>query len=318
MKIIYLDQNHWIELARAAYGRSSRPDTSSIVESLCQARRSGHACFPLSYGHYIEMRKVRNADRRTRLAAWMLELSDGRTVAPSSVMIRHEIEMALERCFPDRVVPEPFEFLGHGLAHAAANKNFDVQMGWPPGAEAMPAPLRAAFEECLRVAAGRTLLSGIHLRGVDGGPLTDLTVERHFKVSLNQWRGAASKYTRDELEREICDSNFDDIADLVREGLARYGISLDEFERRSQLCGRAFLDDMPSQRADMHLKRQWAKNADLQPLDSDLVDWAFLGVAVSYCDIVVTEKQKADLFSRGLDAHATVIAQLSQLPELLA
>lgn len=47
------------------------------------------------------------------------------------------------------------------------------------------------------------------------------------------------------------------------------------------------------------LKMQWAKNASLQPRDSDLVDWSLLGVAVSYCDIVVTENQMADLFSRG-------------------
>jgi hypothetical protein len=68
----------------------------------------------------------------------------------------------------------------------------------------------------------------------------------------------------------------------------------------------------------MHLTRQWAKNANLRPRDSDLIDWAFLGVAVSYCDIVVTENQMADLFSRGFDTHATVIAQLGRLSELMA
>jgi hypothetical protein len=154
--------------------------------------------------------------------------------------------------------------------------------------------------------------------GAELGPLTDLTVERHFKGSLEQWRGAASKYTRVELEREICDSNFSDIDKLVREALTRYGISLDEFERRGEFRRRALLDDMPSQRADMHLKMQWAKNANLEPRDSDLVDWSFLGVAVSYCDIVVTENQMADLFSRALDKHATVIAQIGRLPDFLA
>ena len=68
-----------------------------------------------------------------------------------------------------------------------------------------------------------------------------------------------------------------------------------------------------------HLRRGWAKNASLKPNDSgsDLNDWAYLGVAVSYCDIVVTEKQMADLFSRGFDTRATVVPQLGQLPELL-
>jgi hypothetical protein len=77
---------------------------------------------------------------------------------------------------------------------------------------------------------------------------------------------------------------------------------------------------MPWQRADMHLKRQWAKNANLRPNDrsSHLSDWAFLSVAVSYCDIVVTEKLMADLYSRGFDTRAKVITQLSQLPALVA
>jgi hypothetical protein len=70
----------------------------------------------------------------------------------------------------------------------------------------------------------------------------------------------------------------------------------------------------------MHLKRQWAKNAALKPNDrnSTLSDWTFLSVAVSYCDIVVTEKLMANLYSRGFSTRAIVITQLSQLPELVA
>jgi hypothetical protein len=319
MKIIYLDQNHWICLSGATNGRSSGSVSSSFVESLHQARRTGRACFPLSYAHYIETRKVRKPDRRSRLATCMSELSDGRTVAPSAAVIRHEIEMALCRCFSNRVVPEPFEFLGHGLAHAAANRNLDLAPPpWPPGANPVPALLRAAIEGFYRADLERRLLSGVRLTGTELGPLTDLSVERNFKESLEQWRGAASKYPRGELEREICDGNFSDIDDLLREALARYAISLDEFSRRGELPGQAFLDYMPSQRADMHLKMQWAKNANLKPRDSDLVDWSFLGVAISYCDIVVTDNQMADLFSRGFETRATVIAKLDQLPELLA
>jgi hypothetical protein len=72
--------------------------------------------------------------------------------------------------------------------------------------------------------------------------------------------------------------------------------------------------------AEMHLKRQWAKDRNLQAKDSDLIDWRVLSLAVCYCDIVVTEKQKASLFSRahGFNTRATVITQLSQLPELVA
>jgi len=36
-KVTYLDQNHWIELSRAAYGRASRTETPVVLEALRQA-----------------------------------------------------------------------------------------------------------------------------------------------------------------------------------------------------------------------------------------------------------------------------------------
>jgi hypothetical protein len=143
----------------------------------------------------------------------MLELSDGITLAPPPVVVCHEIEMALGRCFPGRVVPEPLEFLGVGLAHAAADRNLEVPMEWPPGADAMPASLRAAIEGRLRAEAELSLLSGVCRVGepLEVGPVTDLTVEQHFKASLKQWRGAMSQYPPDELEREIYDTHFSEI-----------------------------------------------------------------------------------------------------------
>ena len=75
---------------------------------------------------------------------------------------------------------------------------------------------------------------------------------------------------------------------------------------------------MPSRRADMHLRREWAKNAQLTPKDSDLNDWVYLEVAVMQCDVVVTEKQTADLFGRGLSMRSAVVASLADVPRLLA
>jgi hypothetical protein len=143
MKVTYLDQNHWIQLSQAAYGLGGRPETATVLEALLQARASGRACFPLSWAHYVETLKRRAPDRRLRLATIMLELSGGITIAPPPVVWRHEIDVALGRYFPDRIVPEPFQLLAIGAAHTAGDKSSDIPMKWPPGADAMPAPLRA-------------------------------------------------------------------------------------------------------------------------------------------------------------------------------
>jgi hypothetical protein len=220
--------------------------------------------------------------------------------------------MALAQCFPGRVVPEPLVLLGFGLAHARADRTFE----WTPSTDAWAALRGGVFDDYYRGVVELSYLSD----PLERGPVTNLTVERRFKTSLEEWQGAASDYPPPELERVIYDTHLNEIGSLVLEALASHDISTEEFARLGERRWRAFLDDMPWQRADMHLIRQWAKNADLKPQDSDLNDWTFLAVAVSYCDIVVTENQMASLFSRsrGFDTRAKVISKLRELPELMA
>ncbi|MFC2099266.1 hypothetical protein ACFLSF_00320 [Candidatus Bipolaricaulota bacterium] len=318
MKIVYLDQNHWIELSRAAHGRVSRTETPRLLDVLREAHTSERASFPLSLAHYMETLKHQNPDGRSRLATFMLELSGGRTVASSEVVARHEVEMALEHCFPGRVVPAPFSFLGRGLSHAAG-RDLGFHVEWPSGTDEVPAPQQAQFGRLVLDMADHILLSGVLPTGdsIEPGPTRNLTQDLQFTKSLDEWRGVASRYSPDELERRIYATTLKDILDVLQTALTQHEIHMDEFALLGEPRWRAFLDDMPSRRADMHLRRQWAKNANPAPKDSDLNDWSYLGTAVSYCDIVVTEKQMADLLSRGFDTRATIVPQLRQLPELL-
>ena len=241
------------------------------------------------------------------------------SVAPPHVVVRHEIEVALERCFPGLLVPGPFQFLGSGFAHAADHKGFAFRLEWPPETKDIPAPQRKAIEGLSLAMAEYSLLSGVLPTG-DTLPLgpPNLTPDRRFKAGLDEWRGVASRYPAAELERRIYAITLNDISNMLCEVLAQHKIPVQGFALLGEPRWCEFLDDMPSRRADMHLRRQWARNAGLTPKDSDLNDWAYLGVEVSYCDIVVTDKQVADLFSRGLGTSATVVAQLGELLEMVA
>jgi hypothetical protein len=104
------------------------------------------------------------------------------------------------------------------------------------------------------------------------GPARDLTPDRRFKAALEDWRGVASRYSPDELERRIYAITLNDISNVLWEALARHKISIEEFALLGEPRWRVFLDDMPSRRADMQLRKQWAKNAALTPKDSDLND----------------------------------------------
>ena len=186
MKVVYLDQNHWIELSRAAHGRPRTAETTAVLDGLRRARACGRACFPLSLAHYIETLKQQVPDRRARLATFMLDLSGGITVAPPHVVVRHEIEAALARCFHGRLVPGPFQFLGSGLTHAA-DKDFGFRLEWPPEAKDVPYPQRKAFEGLFLAMAEHILLSGVLPIG-DPLPLgsANLTPDRRFKNGLDE------------------------------------------------------------------------------------------------------------------------------------
>jgi hypothetical protein len=81
---------------------------------------------------------------------------------------------------------------------------------------------------------------------------------------------------------------------------------------------RQMLDNMPTSRIDIHLHRQVARNKQYASKETDLEDWAGLGVGAAYCDIVVCEKHFRDLISRDkFETRAKVISDLSAVARLV-
>ena len=321
MKIVYLDQNHWIELARAAYGRKAKPGIPEALAVVRHAASVGAACFPLSLTHVIEIHKNQTPDRRTRLARFMLELSRDTTTADLTAVVRHEAHAALSKALPHRISPPgPLAYLGHGLSHAAG-RDFALSLQWPAAAiGAIPEVQRKAFEKEVLSLVNLHLLSGTLPSGAPATPLppNDLSPDRRFRAALAEWRGAARRYSQRELQRIIYAITFADVWDVLREILHNHNEALRDFALLGEPGWCRILDDMPSRRVDMHLRREWAKNPQLTPKESDLNDWASLGIAVSYSDVVLTEKQTANLLTRGFSTRATVLAALTDLPPLLA
>lgn len=79
--------------------------------------------------------------------------------------------------------------------------------------------------------------------------------------------------------------------------------------------------DLPS-RAGL-LELAWRQHANSNTLwePNDLNDLVFLGVAIGYCDIVVTERRRRHMFNRspiGKRPGTLVLSRLADLPEALA
>ena len=94
--VVYLDQNHWIDLARA---RVSSPKISGerkfACERLIELARTREVILPLSGAHIVETAK-RGGLQRTDLAQTMIELSRGWQMRSPMRVRAHELKRMLE------------------------------------------------------------------------------------------------------------------------------------------------------------------------------------------------------------------------------
>lgn len=313
MKIIYLDQLHWIEISKAIHGRQVRPGTTEVLEHISRRAKKGDLLFPLSLAHYFETLKQAAPDRRQRLSTVMRELSGGNTLANPTMIVRHEIRSALISKLGLNVPSPPLKLLGRGMEHALG-RSFNIHLEWP-NTEHVPVDVSQKVESDVFEFLESIFLSGVLEIGEEPFhfPQMALDADKKFRDHLTQWRGSGATMSAAELRRKVCAITLSDIMEPVSIVLEELGVPIQRFAEMGETAWCDLLDMMPSRKADMHLRTQWAKNASLNPKLSDLNDWMYLGIAVCYCDLVVTENQMNDLFQRSTEFGSKATARLQDL-----
>jgi hypothetical protein len=76
-RIIYLDQNKWIDLARAVKYPDEKPEMRSVLEWLMEELKTGRITIPLTATNIFETHKVNVAERRFDLAHTQATMSAG-------------------------------------------------------------------------------------------------------------------------------------------------------------------------------------------------------------------------------------------------
>jgi hypothetical protein len=298
--LIYLDQNKWIELARVVNGKDSTPRASKILQSFGEALNRGEATFPLSSCHYIEMSRISNVDRKVRLGTVMWQFSKGATILGYGAVVRHELEVALTRYFP-QINPDPITLLGRGHAHAFCS---------PPLKGVL-----ALFEEEVE----RSLLIGNTRFGV--GPLAwnGKTQRESFRKHLETLHARSLHLPKELRESWLYCMSTIDILDPINDVMAKHGLSETEMSNLGEQGFKRVIDDMPTRRVDMHLHKQVLRNPNYVARLSDLEDWGGLVPAACYCDVVVCEKHMADMLHRdGFTTQARVEVNLENtLPKAI-
>jgi hypothetical protein len=118
-KLVYLDLNHWISLAKANAGHKGADSHRDGLEAVLDAAANNVAVFPISDVIYMEVSKIGPHRQRRHLREVIERLSGYRVVTARSLVSTHEIEAMLDR----RLGPNPkpinrMPYLDWGVARA--------------------------------------------------------------------------------------------------------------------------------------------------------------------------------------------------------
>ncbi len=239
-------------------------------------------------------------------------------MASLEAIVEHEIDNALAQQFPGRVKVESLALLGDGIWHTSGYPLPRLIIRAREDAQVDPEVVAAA-QSHMEYLAAEALLSGVISLTGDDRPRTDIAgPDLNFAKHLERWAAVQSGLDADTKERALYAAEMIDILEPLKAALIRHSISFDEFAALDLNRWKVFINAMPTRRVDMHLHRQWGRNQALKAKRGDLNDWALVGAAVAYCDVVVTEKQLASLVNRrGLFKQSVVMSDLLDLPAVL-
>lgn len=285
--VIYLDQNKWIDLARAYHGDPKGAPYTPVLQKIQAAVTQRAARFPLSSIHVIESLKMGDAGRRSRLAQVMAEVSEGWTIAPPDEVLKDELKAAV----PKSANGTPFF-----ISPMVFGRGIDFAFAQPP---ALPELLNALDSANPQVKHNALVVLAAIL--INDEALRKPTIDQYnvligaTAADVDRIRRLVQQRPRDLQRRQF-------VARLIIDRLSRHEHDLQEAVAPTGIELRAFissldqqrwidlLDDIPTLHVEKELKdvrfAQYQRNIDAH----DLHDMAFLSVAIPYADIVVTER----------------------------
>lgn len=304
VRIVYLDLNHWIQLAKAATGHSDGERHRPVLDAL---RAAGERIvIPLSAVHYMEMAGIRAPRQRFDVAAVMEELSAYGCLMSGPTVTALELDAALARVAGTSERHAPLPLIGRGGLQAfgkvgglrVRSSDGDVtdalRRDWPGGAKAFDAWLVEA-----ELTLDRALLRGptddevakLEALGWDPTFTSRAAAERaeqqrhHSRVLDDhpQWRPGR---LRDVVAARYLALEIPETFDRV---LKAHNLDPSDVASSPERL-RALTDSMPSGDTWITLQTAAHRNPETPWSPNDIFDIDALSFAVPYCDIVLTEK----------------------------
>lgn len=325
MQHVYLDQNKWVDLARARAGAPSGAPYVEAYEAAKAAAAEGRASFPLSAAHYFETHKRGSADSRLDVAFTMAWVSRLDAIAPPHVIVPWEIETALIRVMGlSAERPPPLKLFGTGANHALGTSSFTFEAPTHVNGVAVPTPLRQRAQHLgqraleMAVLADQPTSPDVRMKLHE---LTKLTGTR-FVDGQNEVRDLLAEMGAHQLTKFMIATAFKDIIDPLTAIAQKLGLDVnaDIFDNGPELLV-PLLEAMPSRWVEKELRRIRQSNPQKQWEPNDINDVTALSIAIPYCDVVITERSWTGMVNTqkvNKPSGTTVLRDLRELPGLLA
>jgi len=322
MLTVYLDQNKWIDLARAYHDRADGRPFLDVLELAEYASEHRLASFPLSTMHYLETWKHADEGKRERLALVMARLSRFDTIASISHVLPAEIEAALNRLFGRPARPRRLRVFGRGISHAFG-KDLTIKL---QRVEDIPASIQDELHhelwklsEFWYIGALRPSeeVPPLQTEGLNRFSTEFMDAEKTIVAAMEEARAAKDDRDRVALVRTVLDVIA---AGPLFDICARAGVTREEFYSLGAEGLLRFVQLLPSRHVNFELQKLRYEDSALPRREGDLLDLEALSIAVAYCDVVITERHWVHLIKRaGLHKlrNTTVLSDLRQLGPIL-
>lgn len=283
-RTILLDQNHWIYLARAYWGRPHKPAHEGLPELLAAAVNSGAVRLPLSFLHFVELLKAERPERRIRLAEVFDLFSAGWYVCAWSYALPFEIARAVAIALECEPVPPPPPIIGRGHLYGMSPAGrLQLSSHLKPGTLEKLERLASLPGAILDLIASATDENRNHQNSaIASRAASDVASVEQARRDLRLQSG--------DIRRRVKYANYTlHLQDQLTAALAQHGLSLQEFCSRGVTFLTSFWSTIPSVDVDCELTlyrdRQWSRPVD----PNDFADLGQLVLGIPYCSDMVTE-----------------------------
>jgi hypothetical protein len=320
-KLLALDMNAWIYLARAAYGQANHPDHVAALDAIRNATALGKLVAPVFPMNLTEVGDVSRDDRRARLAAFMVDLSRNHSIMYSAPLRERELYDAVQSVYLGNPIRNDARarMLCWGIGPAVGIGG--VRLVPKSGGDA-PVVAQLLLDEVLAHPRISTIaLSSIFSK--EGTAAARQLDERCAEVLAYAQSGCADLTSDERLAAETWNlAEQGTVRGEIDRVLGRSGVpAVPFFDWLKEDSNRIrFFNAVPILRVQSALMLARDRNLDNVPHRNDMKDLFFLGVALPYANFVITEKAWGHIAkSSKIAAHfGTHVVSLSELPQRLA